>query len=157
MHLTRNARIILLAVLFPDVLAGWGASDLSAYHITVVSSSVSHELRVQDEKERPCRTFARLHPQQLLGLVTKRIPLAPPAMLDNSRLHGRVTVQVSIDDTGKVASVEGVKGNPFAISSAVESVRTWTFMPYRQNGEAKCAVGLITLSYDFRSMKEDHR
>jgi TonB family protein len=72
-------------------------------------------------------------------------------MLHDSKLRGKVTVEVCIDELGRVTAVRGIKGHPFAVLSAVESVRDWSFMPYRQNGEARCAIGLITLDYDFRS------
>jgi TonB-like protein len=94
---------------------------------------------------------AQLHSHQLLKLVAKRTPLVPPSMLHNSELHGKVTVEVCIDQEGVVTEVRGVKGPPFAISSAVESVRNWSFVPYQSNGEAKDAVGLMTLKYDFRA------
>ena len=94
---------------------------------------------------------AQLHSHQLLKLVTKRTPLVPPNMLHNSELHGKVTVEVCIDQEGGVTEVRGVKGPPFAISSAVESVRNWSFVPYQSDGEVKDAVGLMTLKYDFRA------
>jgi Gram-negative bacterial TonB protein C-terminal len=110
----------------------------------------------QNEKEAAeCRGVVRLRRQQLLDLVVKQIPLVPPPMLHNSKLHGKVTVKVSVDERGKVIAVKGVKGHPFAISSAVESVRKWTFMPYKQNGKARCAIGLLLLNYDFSSREPE--
>ena len=99
-----------------------------------------------DESQRP----VRLHHQELLKFIVTRTALLPPSNLHNSKLHGKVTVEVCIDQTGAVANVRAVKGHPFAMSSALYSVSKWTFTPYLQRGKAKCAIGLLTLDYDFR-------
>jgi outer membrane biosynthesis protein TonB len=93
----------------------------------------------------------RLSARQLLKLIKKRTPMAPPGMLDKSTLRGKVKVEVCIDPSGNVIAVRAVKGHPLAVGSAIESVRSWSFTPYRIHGRAKYAVGLLTLRYDFRA------
>jgi outer membrane biosynthesis protein TonB len=72
-------------------------------------------------------------------------------MLHNSELHGTVTVEVCIDQRGEVAAVRAVKGHPLAVSSTIESVRNWSFAPYKRNGEARPAIGRMKVKYDFRA------
>ncbi len=97
----------------------------------------------------------RLSSQRFLGLVIKQMPVMPPAMLHNSELHGIVIVEVCIDKTGTVSSVRAVKGHPLAISSTIESVRNWNFAPYKRNGQAKPALGLLHVKYDFRAQTHE--
>jgi outer membrane biosynthesis protein TonB len=152
MRTNRSVKSVLLVLLVSGAFTGSRASAPFVQGVT------ANEAMPQSEKESGgCRGVVRLRPQQLLNLVIKQTPLGPPAMLHNSRLHGKVTVEASVDEMGTVTAVTGVRGHPFAVSSALESVRGWSFMPYKKNGEARCVVGLLTLNYDFRSGAGAHK
>jgi TonB family protein len=113
-------------------------------------SGCCEQVSPNDSEDHRGKGAVRLRSQQLMELVLKQTPLTPPGGLANSMLHGVVTVEVCIDRKGRVIDVRVVEGHPLTFSSAIESVRHWRFVPYKRNGKPTCAVGLLTLKYDFR-------
>ncbi len=124
------------------------------------TAGLSHSQAAPDDKAAApncCRPSAadkegapvRLQAQRILKLVTKQTPLAPPGMLGRNNMHGLVTVEICVDQNGALLEVRAVSGHPFAITSAMESVPHWSFKPYKSGGKVKCAIGTLTLKYDF--------
>lgn len=100
---------------------------------------------LRDNRGRP----VWLTSSELFERVIDKQPLKIPALLGKNKLKGDVTIQVLIDKDGKIECCRGVKGNPLAISSAMESVPKWVFNPYTVNGEPKPVLGILTIPYDF--------
>lgn len=140
-----SAIVVLLAGTFAR------AAPIAGLDSKPYSPSDRVECSTGERQEHQSDKPVKLSSQQLLRLVKKRTALMPPGMLHDSKLHGNVTVEVCIDDTGTLTRVTGIRGHPFAISSAIESVARWTFVPYQQNGVPRCAFGLLTLRYDWRT------
>jgi len=97
----------------------------------------------------------RLRSRRFLKLVVRQTAVTAPGMLGKSELHGTVTVEVCIDQTGAVAAVRAVRGHPIAVSSVIQSVRGWSFAPYKCHGRAKSAVGVLKVKYDFRARSHE--
>lgn len=56
-------------------------------------------------------------------------PEYPPAARQ-FRISGEVTVELTVDQEGKVESVTVVKGRPILNEAVVRAVRKWSFAPY---------------------------
>ena len=65
------------------------------------------------------------------------------------RIQGVVLLQAIIDEEGKVADIEVLKGLPLGLTeSAVDTTKTWTFEPARQTDGTPVAV-YFTLTVSF--------
>src|SRR5882672_9205294 len=82
---------VLLLLLVPVSGVFTGRRDTGGF-VQYAASEASHatnEAASQKETEAiACQRVVRLHRHELLDLVITRAPLAPPAMLHNSKLHG---------------------------------------------------------------------
>jgi hypothetical protein len=92
----------------------------------------------------------RLSTKQLLKLVNKQAPIKPPGMLHDSKLHGFVTVEICLDRNGQVAAIKRLDGHTLAVNSVIDSVRTWSFSPYKLKNQAMPIIGVLKVKYDFR-------
>ncbi len=104
---------------------------------------------LRDNQGRP----VWLNSSALLERVIDKQPVKRPALLGKNNLQGDVIVQVLINKDGKVECARGVKGHPLAISSAIDSVPKWVFKPYAVNNEPKSILGILTIAYDFRTIR----
>jgi len=75
----------------------------------------------------------------------------PDGLLDKSTLRGSVTVEVCVDEPGKVVLVKAVSGSSVAFQSVIESVRQWEFRAYKKEGIPKTVSGRIKVNFDFQS------
>lgn len=160
MHSTRRATIpifiTLLLVLTVPAVAQQN-SEKESLGATVCGPEVCGPENAREDQSDGQRRAVRLGTEELLKLVKTRLPVMPPNNLHNSKLHGKVTIQVCIDPSGTVVAAEAIKGHPLAIPSAMNSINRWTFNPVLQDGKARYAVGLMTLDYDFRRPRSASR
>jgi TonB family protein len=91
-----------------------------------------------------------LRSSQVQRLITRRTSIKPPGSLEKNNLRGTVTVNILIDEKGKVICIKAVKGHPIAQSSVVASIYNWKFKPYKFKGKPISVFGVLTVSYDFR-------
>ena len=74
-------------------------------------------------------------------------PIYPKAMR-KKKLEGRVTLFLTIDQTGKVLSAEVRKStDPGFNDEAIKAARKWTFKPPTKNGQPVKAKLLVPLSF----------
>jgi hypothetical protein len=69
-------------------------------------------------------------------------------MLDHGHLHGEVTLDLRIDDRGRVECAEATSGHPIAIAAAMAAIRNWRFEPYVRDGKRAPVLGHLTIAYD---------
>ena len=72
---------------------------------------------------------------------------AYPPMARQIRLQGTVTVQVLIDETGKVVSAKAVSGHPVLIPGATQAAAQARFSPTRLGGQPVKVSGMITYNF----------
>jgi len=84
--------------------------------------------------------------EALAAAVTKHEP-AYPAVAKQLRVQGKVTVQATIDEEGKVAGCEPVSGNAILTAAAVSAVKTWKFKPFTSGGKPARAVAKLTFDF----------
>ena len=66
-----------------------------------------------------------------------------PAIARQMHLGGRVTVDVFVDEAGKVEKVQPVSGNQLLTGAAVSAVKKWKFTPFGKKAVA-------TFAFDFK-------
>ncbi|HUP64691.1 MAG TPA: M56 family metallopeptidase [Thermoanaerobaculia bacterium] len=72
-----------------------------------------------------------------------------------ARVSGLVILQILIDEQGKVAGAEVLKGLPFGLSeAALEAVKQWTFEPATKDGVPVPVAMTITISFRLPSLEE---
>jgi len=76
------------------------------------------------------------------------LPKPPyPAIAKAARASGTVTVQVTIDETGKVISARAVGGHPLLQQAAVQAAYGARFSPTQLSGQPVKVTGVITYNF----------
>lgn len=78
-----------------------------------------------------------------LNLPTPAYPTAARTM----RASGRVTVQVTVDETGNVSSAKATSGHPLLRQAAEAAARQSRFSPIIVNNQAVAATGLLVYNF----------
>lgn len=91
------------------------------------------------------RTPFWLSSKALTKLIVERKPINVSPLLGRHRVRGQVTIEVFIDQNGKVVCARGVKGHPLLINGAINSIENWVFKPYRVNGINKSILGRLVI------------
>jgi TonB family protein len=68
------------------------------------------------------------------NLVKRVAPVYPP-LAKQTRIQGKVRVQVVISKAGSVESVKVVSGHPLLVQAAIDSVRQWQYKPFLVDGQ----------------------
>ena len=89
-----------------------------------------------------------LRASQVLNSKAILLPRPPySAMAKTIRLQGTVSVQVLIDETGKVISAKALSGHPFFIPDSQRAAMQARFSPTTINGQAVKVSGVITYNF----------
>ena len=102
----------------------------------------------EDETEPPQSSSAEVISG--VSLKGKAISMPRPAYPEIARaqnLNGTVTVQIVVDESGRVISARAVSGHPLLQQAAVDAARQARFSPTLRNGKPVRVSG--TLAYDF--------
>ncbi len=73
---------------------------------------------------------------------------AYPSVAKAARVSGRVSVQVIIDESGKVISATAIGGNPLLHAAAVAAARQAKFTPTKLSGKPVKVAGAIVYNFD---------
>lgn len=73
---------------------------------------------------------------------------AYPSVAKAGRTSGQVSVQVTIDESGKVIAAKAVSGNPLLQASAVAAANRSKFTPTQLSGQPVKVTGVIVYSFD---------
>jgi TonB family protein len=77
-----------------------------------------------------------------------RVDPVYPAEAMKDKMEGAVTLQATIDRTGRVRDVQVLKGLPDGLSeAAVDALRQWTFAPGTLNGQPVEVIYNVTLTF----------
>jgi protein TonB len=78
--------------------------------------------------------------------ISKPTP-AYPAIAKAARASGAVTVQIVVDESGRVVSANAVSGHPLLQQAAVQAVRQWRFSPTLLSGQPVKVSGVVTVNF----------
>jgi TonB family protein len=70
-----------------------------------------------------------------------------PDMARSLRVEGYVSVDILVNDTGKVSCARLVRGDPLFASSAINAVKGWRFRPIRRDGKAVWFFGHLRFHF----------
>jgi TonB family protein len=72
---------------------------------------------------------------------------AYPAIARSARASGTVTVQVTVDESGKVTSARAISGHPLLQASAVQAAYGARFSPTLLSGQPVKVTGVLTYNF----------
>ncbi len=84
---------------------------------------------------------------QLNGLAVKLATPVYPATAQQLNLQGKVTVQITLDEKGEVASVKAINGHQFLRTAAEDAARKSKFKPTLVGTQAVKATGFIVYNF----------
>ncbi|HEX5707190.1 MAG TPA: TonB family protein [Pyrinomonadaceae bacterium] len=70
-----------------------------------------------------------------------------PAIAKQARASGSVTVQITVDEGGRVISANAVSGHPLLQQAAVSAVRNWRFTPTLLSGQPVKVTGQVIVTF----------
>ena len=119
------------------------------------SASNSHTSRVITEIEPPPAPPEPKPPKLISrGVITGEATFLPkpiyPPIAQINRTQGVVSVQVLIDETGKVISAKAIAGNPLLSSAAVRAAYQARFKPTTLSGQPVKVSGVITYNFNLQ-------
>lgn len=135
--------------------------DRNADFVGSVGSSASgsvsntHTSRVITEVEPPPAPPEPKPPKLISkGVITGEATSLPkpvyPPIAQQSRTQGVVSVQVLIDEAGKVISAKAISGNPLLSPAAVKAAYQARFKPTTLSGQPVKVSGVITYNFNLR-------
>ena len=81
-------------------------------------------------------------------------PTIPP-LARVARIEGYVSVDILVNDEGKVWCVWLVSGHPMLAGSALNAAKDWTFRPIKQKGKAVRFDGHLRFHFSTGEIKKD--
>lgn len=87
------------------------------------------------------------HADAVRAAVKRSNPEYSP-MAKQMRIQGDVEVEVKISESGEVADVKVVTGNPMLSAPVVKAMKDWKFSPFTEDG--KPAPATATLRFSFK-------
>lgn len=87
------------------------------------------------------------HADAVRNAVKRTNPEYSP-MAKQMRIQGEVEVEVKISDSGDVADVKVLTGNPMLSAPVIKAVKDWKFTPFTEDG--KPAAAIATLRFTFK-------
>ena len=86
----------------------------------------------------------------LNGKAISKPPPAYPPIAKAARASGTVTVQIVVDESGRVISASAVSGHPLLQQAAVAAARNARFSPTLLSGQPVKVSGVITYNFVFQ-------
>lgn len=114
--------------------------------------SVNHNSAASDAPPPPKKPTPPQVPKVVSGgvlngkAISKPQPAYPP-IAKAAKASGTVTVQVLVDESGKVVSAHAVSGHPLLQQSAVAAARQAKFSPTLLSGQPVKVSGVITYNF----------
>lgn len=116
----------------------------------VSCNSAPPVVKVDDKPPEPVPVKPTTHRVTSIVLSSKAINLpqpAYPAIARQMRIQGPVSIQILVDEQGKVISAQSVNGSPFLSPAAKEAAMRARFTPTVLNGQPVKVQGVITYNF----------
>ena len=78
-----------------------------------------------------------------------------PALDRGARIEGYVSVDILVNDKGRVWCARLISGHPMLASSAINAAKDWTFRPKNQNEKAVWFYGHLRFHFSTGEIKKD--
>ena len=86
------------------------------------------------------------HADAVKSAIKRSIPEYNP-MAKQMRIQGEVEEEVKISESGDVADVKVVTGNPMLSSTVVRAMKEWKFSPFTEAGRPAAAVANLKFTF----------
>ncbi|MGH9902360.1 MAG: TonB family protein [Pyrinomonadaceae bacterium] len=103
-----------------------------------------------DVAPQPPRKVALISGGVLNGKALSKPEPAYPPVARAARAQGTVTVQILVDEQGRVISAQAVSGHPLLQQAAVAAARQARFSPTRLQGQPVKVSGVVTYNFVLR-------
>jgi protein TonB len=119
---------------------------------TCTGSGTTPVVRVDDVTPPPVPVVVKPPTQRVSSVVLTskaiNLPQPPyPPLARQIRVAGTVSVQILVDESGRVVAAHAVSGHPFLTKSAEEAAQRARFTPTVLNGQAVKVQGVITYNF----------
>lgn len=104
------------------------------------------EAAQQGKAERP-KTIRKAN-AALQASAINRVEAVYPPQAAAARVFGTLSVEVTIDESGNVASARALSGHLLLRGAAVEAARGWTFKPTILQGKPVKVLGTLTFTFN---------
>jgi protein TonB len=94
-------------------------------------------------QDRPIRVGGNVAQANRLSFVNP----VYPAEAKQNRIQGIVSLEATIDKTGRIASLSVLSGPGELVPSAVAAVQQWVYRPTLLNGEPVTVITTIDVNY----------
>lgn len=84
---------------------------------------------------------------EAISALASKVQPDYPALARQLRVQGAVELEVLVTETGEVAKVDIVSGNPLLTAPSVQAVRRWKFKPFMEDGKAIRVLAPIGLEF----------
>jgi TonB family protein len=137
-----------------------------AFSIPDTAQTVVSDIHASDSKAAFCTTDQPLYADpdgkpiwldtdSLLKSATHCIAPKMPALARNARIEGYVSVDILVNDKGKVWCARLVSGHPMLASYAIDAAKDWAFRPMKQEGKAVWFYGHLRFHFSTGDIKKD--
>jgi protein TonB len=82
--------------------------------------------------------------------LLKRVEPSYPELAKKARIQGIVLLQVTVDESGRVADIKIIRGHPLLNEGALSAVRQWEYSPTLLNGEPVQVIATVTVNFILR-------
>lgn len=127
--------------------------QISGNCVTCPSGNGAPAIRVETDTKPPepvpvkPPTTHRVSTGVLISKVVSLPPPAYPAMAKQIRLQGVVSIQILVDEHGKVISAQAVSGHPILTGPSKDAAMRARFTPTVLNGQPVKVQGVITYNF----------
>ncbi len=83
----------------------------------------------------------------LLSKLVRRVEPVYPEMAIRAGIQGVVIIQVAVDESGRVADVRVVSGNPILAAAARTAVEQWVYSPTSVDGRPISIIGTVSVNF----------
>jgi periplasmic protein TonB len=120
--------------------------------VTCTGSATTPVVRVDDATPPPTPVVVKPPTQRVSSVVLTskaiNLPQPPyPPLARQIRVSGAVSVQILVDESGRVVAAHAVSGHPFLTKSAEEAAQRARFTPTVLNGQPVKVQGVITYNF----------
>jgi TonB family protein len=96
-----------------------------------------------------------LDTELLLKAATRCRAPQMPAMFRMAELDGFVSVDILVNDKGRVWCAKVISGSPLLTTSAINALKDWRFEPKKKNGKAVWFYGHLRFHFSTREVNKN--
>lgn len=89
----------------------------------------------------------RVSPDDAAKHLLKQLPPVYPPLAEATRISGTVLLEIRIDDSGKTSLQRVITGHPMLIDAAINSVTSWKYQPFEQDGKPVSVVTVAMVTF----------